>query len=203
MNSSSKPQDLGSVGLYYGKPMKYRYILWHSFFVFAVGFMLTGCNVARPMVGLRAEYPEARGSFVTVESFQPTLRWEPFSQFVARRSIDKASLSQMSEVSYDLRIWRAEIKSSAWFHAKKYYPAELVYEKKGISTPHHQVEIPLALATDYMWTVRALFQLGSEDRVTQWGRVGRHIAPRSNSVPNPLYYRFATPSMEKDQLLPR
>ena len=64
--------------------------------------------------------------------------------------------------------------------------------------PEHTVETPLESDTQYLWSVRARFELDGQLRVTPWGvlRLPRQSLvddSRSMSVPPRGYYRFVTP----------
>lgn len=80
-----------------------------------------------------------------VHALQPELRWEPFPG---------------SQVTYDLKIWRAEGMN----------PGVLAYSRDRLSEPSHRLEAPLQPGTTYYWTVRTRFTSEGRVRVTTWGR---------------------------------
>ncbi len=90
------------------------------------------------------------------------------------------------DVTYDLRVWRAEDG----------FPGELVYERTALPEPVHLIEHPLEPSTPYFWTVRARFQLGGRTRVTPWAVTqDRQVysPDRLDRVTNDFYYRFTAP----------
>lgn len=94
--------------------------------------------------------------------------------------------ARLRDVTYDLRIWRAEDG----------FPGDLVYERNGLSEPSHTLEHPLEPSTPYFWTVRGRFELDGRVRVTPWAVTQeRHgYSPeRLDRVTNDFYYRFTTP----------
>lgn len=161
---------------------------------------VVGCTRPIAVRGLRPEYPEAlwdsfsnKGHFVEVDSLRPTLRWEPFPRPQDRQADNEGLLKRIRNVTYDLKIWRA------YEEGPIEYPAEVAYSRRGLQGPSHQVEEPLESATKYFWTVRARFELDDQPRVTEWGVTGVRVVPfsavaRLPVVPNPLHYRFKTPS---------
>lgn len=99
-----------------------------------------------------------------VDSLTPRLVWESFpSREDVKRDATNV-LSRVSEVSYDLRIWKNENAG----------PGELVYERTGLVLPEkngtvgHTVETPLGAWSGYLWSTRARFHLDGDERVTRW-----------------------------------
>lgn len=153
----------------------------------AVAACLVSCDSAR-ITGLRPEEPfipiKKWGARCyespVVDSLQPTLRWVRFP--------DSSLATRVAEVTYDLRLWRAE----------EGQPGDLIYERKALPLPIHQIETPLEPATEYFWTVRTRFHFDGRPRVSQWamllgGNVGGNQC--SYSVPKEMdsYLRFKTP----------
>ena len=134
--------------------------------------------------GLAPCYP---GLWDTVDSLQPTLRWEPFPR-PADFAVDTTGvMSRVRNVTYDLRIAGPSHPAQA---ADK---TAVVYERRGLTTTFHRLEVPLAPNSgslwpgaprpeNYWWTVRARFDLDGQHRVTQWATMW----PR-------LSYSFRTP----------
>ena len=152
--------------------------------------LVVGCagRVSVPVSGLRPHYPEPSLKFVEVDSLQPTLSWEAFP-----RPIDLGEngvKGRISNVTYDLRIWRADEESP------RGYPAEIVYARRGLREPWHTIEQPLMTSTLYFWSIRARFELDGQPRVTQWGvtKLSYPGVPPIRHVPHPDHYRFETPS---------
>jgi hypothetical protein len=156
---------------------------------------LAGC--ATPVVGLRPVYaplprdvgkpaePEMQSTWWIgwVDSVQPTLEWETFP----RQSDAPLGRERITDVTYDLRIWlslRADDPSSVVL-------VDLVYSREGLTTPRHRLEEPLLPRAEYVWTVRARYELDGMPRSTPWG--GREPQARLPVEPNPWRYRFTTP----------
>jgi hypothetical protein len=154
--------------------------------------VLAGCASPRyPVSGLRPVYPPPGqpGSFVAVASHTPTLSWDGFPrpEDVAR----DPRLAGLAGVTYDLRIWLVGDRRGVWV-----YPGVLVYSRDGLPSPQHTLAVPLEGRREYVWTVRAAFELDHQPRVTQWGV----LAPPgfANLLPlgivSPFYYRLRSPS---------
>lgn len=171
-------------------------------FLILVFILICGCSSVAPTLGLRPEYPENRnrtGSlshspeilFVEVDSLQPTFRWETFPRPHDFKADKQGMLSRIKNVTYDLKIWRSENNSLS----------QVIYNRLGLPTPSHKIEIPLEPCAKYFWTIRARFELDSQVRVTEWGNSQSgewqgevyFITPRWPGIPNPLLYRFKTP----------
>lgn len=134
-----------------------------------------------PIYGLPPEYPEVRfTNFVEVPSLQPTLRWKSFPYIEGEKL--EALQNQIRNLTYDLRIWRAERSE----------PQELVYLREGLGVPFHRVEEPLKPGTQYFWSVRAHFDLDGKPRRSAWGMAGDPSALHQ-TIPNIYCYRFMTP----------
>lgn len=159
----------------------------------AVLWLLTWVVGCTPVAisGLRPEYPEARLEFAKVDSLQPTLRWEVFPRSQDRGADREGLLGRIGNVTYDVKIWRADVEG------RIEYPAEVAYSRRGLQEPWHKIEEPLKPSTKYFWSIRARFELDGHPKVTQWGVMENPYSPgvaRSPLVPNPLHYRFKTPS---------
>jgi hypothetical protein len=172
---------------------------------------LSGCQIRRPPVtGLRGIYPpvvyDAAGGFgpnsapavkfVRIDSMRPTMKWETFPT-QSDREVDKEDvLSRIQEITYDLRIWEV-------FNGR---PAGLVYEREGLPSAEHRLEIRLLPRTQYCWSIRARFKLNGQIRVTPWSfshwpwppnykaEYGSWSPARPEQIPPANYYRFETPS---------
>jgi hypothetical protein len=142
--------------------------------------------------GLAPVYPRTRGTlsgdriigshfeWTSVDELQPTLEWQRFP-----READVAAapeeMARVNDVRYDLIIAREHNLA----------PEEIVYRRDGLPDAVHRIEVPLAPATRYFWTVRARFQLDGRERVTQWGST-HHMAGETLAAPSELSYRFKT-----------
>lgn len=165
--------------------MRHRRLVFVSIVVVA----LSGCAPPVSVYGLRPDYPKPkldgalRAAFVEVDTLQPTLRWEPFPDADDRKDDRDGTLNRIREVTYDLKILRAE----------RDYPAQVLYARSGLPEPSHTVDTPLPPSAKYFWTVRARFTLEGVTRVTPWSRI-RGIASNDVVVPSPYYFGLKTPS---------
>lgn len=175
-----------------GQRQRSRKRIWPLGLLFFFGACAPGA-----VIGLRPEYPpigqlfrDAGYDFVEVDSLQPTFRWEAFPRKQDIAGDKDGVLSQLSDVTYDLEIWRAGYTFQ--------YPAERVYAKRGLTEASHRIEQPLAPGTRYSWTVRARFQVHGEPRVIEWGMYEwedrRLRQPFDDLFPSPRYFRFTTPA---------
>ena len=156
---------------------------------------LAACAAPLDVAGLRPLAPEPYSHPPKLQSLQPELRWESFPRPTDLKADRSGWVSRVRHVTYDLRIWRG---SRDPYGYQEVYPAELVYARTALATPEHLVEMPLAPDTQYLWSVRARFELDGQPRVTPWGVLlmpGHSVVddPRSVSVPPRGYYRFVTP----------
>ena len=140
--------------------------------------------------GLKPIYPEvvkshSGGVFFEVDSLQPTFRWESFPRPQDLGKNQSGLVGQIHNVTYELKIWRAQDG----------YQAKPVYSRQRIPEPLHKIEQPLESSTNYVWSVRARFEVDEVTMITEWAGIWRHgTDQRSPVVPNhPNYYRFKTP----------
>lgn len=157
--------------------------------VLLIGWSVLAASCRSPLPGLQPAYPEVRrsmsaplGEFVDVESLRPSLRWQLFPGPELRKRDANLASDRVREVRYELRIWRTE-------HG---YSGDLVYERDDLSEPQHALEESLEPSTNYLWTVRARFELDGTTYVTEWGLASTTL--RSHIVPNPSCFRFRTPA---------
>jgi hypothetical protein len=156
---------------------------------------LAACVAPLDVAGLRPLSPEPYNLAPKTDSRRPTLRWESFPRPTDLEADRGGWVRRVQHVTYDLRIWRGVRDQYGY---QEVYPAELIYSRSALATPEHLVEIPLASDTQYLWSVRARFELDGQPRVTPWGVLllpGQSPTgdPRSGSVPPRGYFRFATP----------
>jgi hypothetical protein len=99
-----------------------------------------------------------------VDVLAPRLVWQSFPGGKNVEGDVANILARVSEVRYDLRIWKNENAG----------PGEVVYERTGLALPEknatvgHTVETPLSAGSRYLWSTRARFLLDGEERVTRW-----------------------------------
>jgi hypothetical protein len=167
-----------------------------------VGVMLialtAGCAKPRPAEGLRPIPLVLDNERLTREatSLQPFFQWEPFPRSTDWKADTTETLGRVQNVTYDLRIWRAEglMPGPCLPRGACFYPAELVYARAGLPSPFHTVESSLAPYTPYLWTVRARFQLDGHPRVTEWSALTatdkqrNFPKPRDGVLPSLGYY---------------
>lgn len=182
------------------------------FFLIAI-VSVTACSA--PIFGLKPLHPEntCRGGpnskkleipFAEVDSLRPVLRWETFPPEGVR--YDAEQIGKVRNITYDLNIWLSEHDS----------PSFLIYSRRGLPEPRHEMEQPLLPCADYFWTVRARFIIDGKERVSEWGVCARpwfwkdpskiydidmasaeEIVRRSPVVPHPNLYRFMSPCPKK------
>ncbi len=155
----------------------------------ALVLVMGGCTAPAEITGLRPLYPEASTGWAEVETLRPTLRWEKFPRPRDLKTGGGEPAKGVRNVTYELRIWRGDRRR----------PLELVFQRKGLTAPEHQLAKPLAPGTRYFWTVRARFESGGNPRVLEWGVRRRSLGMAGRGrrwpvVPNPFFYRFNTPS---------
>ncbi len=158
--------------------------------------LASGCARPYPAAGLRPLPLIMIGGWAgpritpETDSLQPTLRWETFPRPEDLKVDTAGRLGDAQNVTYELRIWRAEAEG---LHVA--FPAELVYARTGLTEPGHTVETPLAPDTLYLWTIRAHFDRDGQPRVTEWGVLGAYS--RVTTIPPRSYYRFKTPKTSR------
>jgi len=175
--------------------------------------MTVGCAKPHPAEGLRPLPLVMEKESLTREaaSLQPFFQWEPFPRKVELKADRSGALGRIQNVTYDLRIWRAEGVNSGVCRPllPRYgsedrggpciYPAELVYTRGGLPNPFHTVESPLSPFTVYLWAVRARFQLDGQPRLTEWSVLNEtdehriFPKPRDGTRPSLGHYSFQTP----------
>jgi len=134
-----------------------------------------------------------------LESRKPTFQWEAFPRDKDLRSDSKGLLSHISDISYDLIVWKT----------RDNIPTELVYDKKGLVLTErvlreeriveYTIDKELEPSTEYYWSVRARFMLDGKPRLTRWSysRIPWYTLEQdpclSDHIPLSNYYRFMTP----------
>lgn len=185
--------------------MTASYPIHKNIFYLIVFFMLVGCSTVT-VAGLKPIYPQpvrgdSGGDFFEVDSLQPTFRWESFPRPQDLRKDENGLLGRFQNVTYDLKIWRAQASFSPKASTtRQTFPEpshKLIYYRQGLAEPVHKIEKPLAPLTRYIWSVRARFEVDGGTRVIPWAAIWRsRIAQRSSVVPHhPTYYRFKTPPL--------
>ena len=135
------------------------------------------------LVMKRADVCPATGMhFSAVESSRPNLRWSAFPRDLDRQKLDPATLTNISHVTYDLKIWQVE-------GCERGQP---VYERTGLVAPEHVMEQALAPASRYFWSVRARFTLDDRPMVTRWAHYDV-MTCFPNDIADWQYHRFITP----------
>jgi hypothetical protein len=126
-----------------------------------------------------------------VGSRQPTLEWEPLPRPRDQTPENRDVIARISDVRYDLKIWEAD----------RGYPERLVYDRVGLVESRHRLAYALKPGTKYFWTFRARYKLDGEPQATRWAfslaPVNPPMPPAGSCdldlIPNPNYFRFATP----------
>lgn len=149
----------------------------HTFAVIALTAVLSGC--VYPAIGIEPTYPTpitglvvGIPEYVTTDTLQPTFQWSAFPRAEDRRIHGEVFIRSVSDVTYDLRIWRrwdCQVWPREGFSELFEDPD---YVRNGIPDTFHRVEVPLKPSARYCWAVRARFLVGGHPRVSEWARQG-------------------------------
>jgi len=90
-----------------------------------------------------------------------TFRWERFPRSWDERRAD-GTMQNVDNVRYELKIFES-VTAGSWSR-----PGPLIYQAVDLSQPEHRVSAKLQPCTEYLWTVRARFELDGRTRVTEW-----------------------------------
>lgn len=115
-------------------------------------------------------YPE-RSFGYRVDTLRPTLRWTAFPREIDREKLDPAVLRKIGGVTYDLRIWDEDVDQRLDRSWNLQWRNRLFYERTGLAAPQHTLEVPLAPASRYYWSVRARFVVDGRPMATRWMRM--------------------------------
>jgi len=156
---------------------------------------------------------------VSVDTLQPTLKWEAFPRYTDREEGPKGLADKIADVTYDLKVWKGQNGR----------PSQLIYERTGAKTTEtwkehrvkpmrpsdfggmeelpeitrregiaeHKMEATLEPASEYYWTVRARFKVDGKTRITPWSHYyapnKRPECPGRDRPGTGLNYWFRTP----------
>jgi len=96
--------------------------------------------------------------FVQVDSLKPTLQWKSFPTAIDIKEDKNGDLSRVFEVTYDLKIWRAEDPPNE----------DIIYSRTYLEKSSHKIDSPLIPLARYFWSVRVRFKLDGRDIETNW-----------------------------------
>jgi hypothetical protein len=96
--------------------------------------------------------------FVQLDSLKPTLRWKSFPTTKDIKADKSGDLSRIRDVTYDLKIWRAEDPPNE----------DIIYRRMKLENASHKMESPLIPLTRYFWSVRVRFKLDGHEIETNW-----------------------------------
>lgn len=102
----------------------------------------------------RAEWRLGMPVIPRVDSLTPRLAWA----LVPRAPAAAAPPVGATDARFDLRLWRI----------RDGYADELVVERVGLAEPTHRVDVPLAPATTYGWSVRMGYRVDGRPRASHW-----------------------------------
>jgi hypothetical protein len=122
-----------------------------------------------------------------VESVQPKLAWDIFPDAERLAQIREGTGQEVSNVTYDLRIWNVDQGN----------PGSLIYDRQGLAKPEYTLDAPLSPSTPYFWSFRACFSIGEGRACTPWAfslipSLGTEFCESPTIAPW-NYYRFQTP----------
>ena len=120
--------------------------------------------------------------FPDIDSVRPTLRWGAFPRDLDRRQLTPTVVKNITDVTYDLKIWEAEGCERG----------RLIYATSGLRTPEHQMAESLAPESRYFWTVRARFVADGQPMATRWAHADV-MTCFPNDISDWQYHRFVTP----------
>ena len=130
------------------------------------GFAITGAEtnqrnyVVEPIEPPAHHYlraGSARASLAT--SLTPTFRWRDFPGDKVLNADFQGKLRQLSLLRYDLRIHRLDDQRDT---------ARIILERNNIGPTEYRMTQPLAPNTEYVWSVRARFELDTGERTSRW-----------------------------------
>jgi hypothetical protein len=152
-------------------------------------FLFTGCAYEATFHGLRAIQPPVQmGAMMTesngqleypvVNSRGAILQWERFTPA-------PGEFPSSVSVTYDLRVWDAATGT----------PGAVIYERTGLPSPWHRIEIPIRPGSRCFWSVRARIRVNGETRLTDWSHSLHPYRPFakegvSGEILPEHYYRF-------------
>ena len=120
-----------------------------------------------------------------VPTLTPQLRWEAFPRPADLRHLD-ATPARISNVSYQLRVWRAGQTPGG--------SVEDVVTIAGLREPQYTISKPLEPKQTYCWTVRVWFDLeGGRRRVSQWSQRAYPRVGPVVEVTDDIAWQFKTP----------
>ena len=121
--------------------------------------------------------------FSEVDSPRPLLVWEEFPRQLDRETLDASLLRAITDVTYDLKVWRVEDCAHA----------ALAYSRRGLPAPEHRLEEALQPGNRYFWSIRARFSIDRRGMATPWAFFAPGTSCEVKDVPEGQYHRFATP----------
>jgi hypothetical protein len=140
-----------------------------------------------------AGYPVSLMKFNQLDSCTPTLRWSAFPTDFEKERLAPDILSEIHDVTYDLRIWEAERDTRG----------KLVYERSGLPASSHKLEQSLEQNRFYFWSFRARFMYNGHRMSTRWASLRptelesmKFDYCNKEDISNFSYYRFMTASEE-------
>lgn len=104
--------------------------------------------------------------FVLADNMQPTFRWESFLLTLGMLPPQNSN-DHISQVSYEFVLYQVEMRYLG-LGVRHYSVGDLLYRRKGLLNPWHQLEEPLIPCNRYAWSVRMHFQLNGQPRVSEW-----------------------------------
>lgn len=134
--------------------------------------------------------PNPSFSKSVIDTLRPTFQWSAFPRELDHQKLDPEVLRKIENVTYDLRIWDVDSHHiSGHFRRNR-----LFYERTGLAAPEHTMEVSLAPATKYVWSVRARFVFVGRPMATRWAtRYAVESTCFLDDIPEWGYSNFKTP----------
>lgn len=129
---------------------------------------------------------------VPVETTRPTLGWSFDTQALTSALAARHGFGEplrAESVRYEVRVFRGETRP---LHPRSelVLAGSPIYVRSGLRGTSHVVEEELAACTNYLWTVRAVFDLGEWRQATEWA--GEY---RSHEMPHHLRAAGTSPGI--------
>jgi len=204
--------------------MSRKNIFGKSLAIFVAAFLMSGCSVpgfSVPVTGLRPISPEVRFDISPVprfraytekvDSLQPTFRWEAYPRPKDLKGEKAGWKDRIQNVTYELKIWKLPdspdsravldvLVGPLMGLMPDGLTLPLVYHRAWLPDPSHRIDQSLKPSTEYLWTIRARYELDGKSQVIRWAIMGQGygVLPHpTKTFPNRRLFRFKAPPKEE------